>query len=49
MLVIGWIPLCATQADLRSGGHRLCSEIRKALDARAVRFGVGNPTSDEDY
>ncbi len=28
MLVIGWLPLSATQADLRTGGHRLCNEIR---------------------
>ena len=32
MLVIGWLPLCATHADLRSGGHRLCNEIRQALE-----------------
>jgi predicted transcriptional regulator of viral defense system/very-short-patch-repair endonuclease len=32
MLVIGWLPLCATQADLRAGGHRLCDEIRQGLE-----------------
>jgi very-short-patch-repair endonuclease len=32
VLVIGWMPLSATQADLRSGGHRLCDEIRRALE-----------------
>ncbi len=31
LLVIGWLPLSATQADLRSGGHRLCDEIRNGL------------------
>ena len=32
MLVIGWLPLSATQADLRTGGHRLCNEICLALE-----------------
>ena len=31
ILVVGWLPLSATQADLRSGGHRLCDEIRLGL------------------
>jgi hypothetical protein len=38
MLVIGWLPLCATQADLRAGGHRLCDEIRQGLERPLQEF-----------
>ena len=45
VLVAGWLLLCATHADLRSGGHRLCSEIRQALERPLTSYGVGKPPS----
>jgi predicted transcriptional regulator of viral defense system len=37
IVALDWLPITATAADLRNGGHRLASELRRA---RALRSGV---------
>jgi predicted transcriptional regulator of viral defense system len=37
VVALGWLPITATAADLRNGGHRLATDVRRA---RALRTGV---------
>jgi predicted transcriptional regulator of viral defense system len=37
VVALGWLPITATAADLRNGGHRLALDVRRA---RALRTGV---------